>query len=146
MRAGDYCKELQKRLGLSEVPLIITNGLWENYYVPEIRRIVISKVIFHSDKIAAKAIVAHEVAHALQHTRKHWAMSLNFKVPLRILHIILEWDAKRSALQCIKWDFPQELPMARKVLNRMFLTHLLPVLGYYGTIVGAAGLIYWLWK
>lgn len=140
MTGGQYVKELCKRFDL-QIPVIIWHKIFNNYYVPEIKRIVISKVVWYSHKPGIKAIGAHEVAHAMQDKTGYWAYKANNKFNLRIFHLICEWDAMCKAMKWIKQDHPSEVRMSRKILNRLFLTHAIPVVLYYSFVVAVVYLL-----
>ena len=53
--------------GLSDVYVVETTGILSDHYDPRRKTIRLSKDIFHGTTIAANAVAAHEVGHALQY-------------------------------------------------------------------------------
>ncbi len=74
---------LLDRFGLHHVRVVAARGVLSDHYDPRAREVRLSEPVFHDASVAALAIAAHEVGHAIQH-RDHYAPLVlrNLAVPL----------------------------------------------------------------
>lgn len=143
MSGGQYARILLARIGVSS-PLWIIKGIWRDRYLTSIGRVQLTKVVYHGHTIPAQAIAAHEVAHAKQHQKREWPYLLHEKFKNRLTHLILERHATAQALIWLRDDLSEgDFKLAKKVLNRLFLTHAVPIIGWWLIGVGAIALGIW---
>ncbi len=70
-------REILNRNGLSSVPIELISGKLSDHYDPRTRVLRLSNDVYNGTSIAANAIAAHEVGHAIQHANSYFA--LNFR-------------------------------------------------------------------
>lgn len=65
---ADVAREILDRNGLHDVPVSVSNGgPLSDHYDPRKRGVFLSETVFSGRSVAATAVAAHEVGHALQH-------------------------------------------------------------------------------
>lgn len=62
--------------GLYDVPVQIANGRLSDHYDPRRRTLNLSQSVHGSPSLAALGVAAHEVGHAVQHSRRYAPMAL----------------------------------------------------------------------
>lgn len=78
---AEVAREILDRNGLRDVPVQISNaGPLSDHYDPRKRGIALSQPVYEGRSVAATAVAAHEVGHALQHARGYVPMSLRSAV------------------------------------------------------------------
>jgi Zn-dependent membrane protease YugP len=78
LRSGMSGAEVASRIlragGIEDVSIAGTPGMLSDHYDPTRRVVVLSEDILHGRSVAAAAVAAHEVGHALQHAQGYKAM------------------------------------------------------------------------
>ncbi len=75
-RSGrEMAKAILSRNGLTDVPVEETQGFLADHYDPRTRSVHLSSHNFREPSIAAIAVAAHEVGHALQHSQGYVPLS-----------------------------------------------------------------------
>ena len=78
---AEVAREILDRNGLRDVPVQISNaGPLSDHYDPRKRGIALSQPVYEGRSVAATAVAAHEVGHALQHAGGYVPMSLRSAV------------------------------------------------------------------
>ena len=78
---AQVAREILDRNGLYDVPVHISNaGPLSDHYDPRKRGIALSHPVYEGRSVAATAVAAHEVGHALQHAKGYVPMSLRSAV------------------------------------------------------------------
>ncbi|MCK4594190.1 zinc metallopeptidase, partial [bacterium] len=68
--------------GLPEVEIEVVGGRLSDHYDPRTGKLRLSSEVAHSDSVAALGVAAHEVGHAIQHSRGYFPLHLrNAVVP-----------------------------------------------------------------
>jgi Zn-dependent membrane protease YugP len=68
--------------GLPDVEIEVVGGRLSDHYDPRTRKLRLSADVAHSDSVAALGVAAHEVGHAVQHSRGYFPLHLrNAVVP-----------------------------------------------------------------
>ena len=84
--------QILRRNGLHDVRVVETNGWLSDHYDPRTRTVNLSPDVFRTPSIAAVAVAAHEVGHALQHARDYAPLALrSAAVPIARLGSIAPW-------------------------------------------------------
>jgi uncharacterized protein len=77
---------LLDRLGLGHVRVVPARGALSDHYDPRAREVRLSEPVFYEESVAAIAVAAHEVGHAIQHRDRYAPLVLrNLAVPLASL-------------------------------------------------------------
>lgn len=63
----EVARQILDKNGLEDIYIVETNGNLSDHYDPKRKTIRLSKDVFHGTTIAANAVAAHEVGHALQY-------------------------------------------------------------------------------
>ncbi|MBQ7141016.1 MAG: zinc metallopeptidase [Bacilli bacterium] len=77
----EVARQILDENGLNDVYVVETQGTLSDHYDPRRKTIRLSKDIFHGTTVAANAVAAHEVGHAIQHKEGY--------SPLKIRNMIL---------------------------------------------------------
>jgi len=77
----EVARQILDENGLNDVYVVETQGTLSDHYDPRRKTIRLSKDIFHGTTVAANAVAAHEVGHAIQHKEGY--------APLKIRNMIL---------------------------------------------------------
>jgi len=72
----DAAREILDKEGLQDMYIVETSGTLSDHYDPVRKTIKLSRDIFHGKSIAAVAIAAHEVGHAIQDKEGHFFMKI----------------------------------------------------------------------
>ncbi|MDO5062704.1 MAG: zinc metallopeptidase [Peptostreptococcaceae bacterium] len=62
--------------GLSDVPVQMSRGELSDHYDPRSRQVRLSQNVYNGTSLAANAIAAHEVGHAIQHSKSYFPLTL----------------------------------------------------------------------
>jgi Zn-dependent membrane protease YugP len=104
----------------------ITQGE-KNRYEPETKTIYLNPNVYKLQTTAGLAISLHEFGHLLQDVEGYWPFRMSRHVKLHVLNVWLEWDATRRTKKILKeYLTPSEFKYCRIILNKLFLTHLIP--------------------
>lgn len=68
---GDVARAILDRNGLTDVQVLPTPGALSDHYDPRNRTVNLSENVFASNSVAAVAVAAHEVGHAIQHQKAY---------------------------------------------------------------------------
>ncbi len=83
---AEVARALLDRNGLFEVRVVRARGALSDHYDPRAREVHLSEPVFHEPSVAAIAVAAHEVGHAIQHGQHYAPLALrNVAVPLASL-------------------------------------------------------------
>ncbi len=74
---AQVARDILDRVGLTDVPIEITQGKLSDHYDPTKRVMRLSPDVYHSTSIAALGVAAHETGHAIQHMEGY--AFLNFR-------------------------------------------------------------------
>ncbi len=73
---ADVARELLKRSGIRDVAVEMHQGFLSDHYHPLQKVVRLSPQIYQGRSVAAVAVAAHEVGHAIQHAQKFGLMTL----------------------------------------------------------------------
>lgn len=62
--------------GLPDVPVQMSRGELSDHYDPRSRQVRLSQNVYNGTSLAANAIAAHEVGHAIQHSKAYFPLTL----------------------------------------------------------------------
>lgn len=80
------------RNGLHHVQVVPSRGMLSDHYDPTERVVRLSEDVFYGGSVAALAVAAHEVGHAIQHQRNYLPLTLrNMAVPIASLGSRFSW-------------------------------------------------------
>jgi Zn-dependent membrane protease YugP len=78
---ADVAREILDRNGLQSVPIQLSKaGPLSDHYDPRARGVFLSEPVFAGRSVAATAVAAHEVGHAIQHAKAYVPMTLRSAV------------------------------------------------------------------
>ncbi len=76
-------REILHRNGLDNVDVELVGGMLSDHYDPRSRVLRLSNEVYNGSSIAANAIAAHEVGHAIQHAKSYFPLTFrNSIVPV----------------------------------------------------------------
>lgn len=76
-------REILHRNGLDNVDVELVGGMLSDHYDPKSRVLRLSNEVYNGSTIAANAIAAHEVGHAIQHAKSYFPLTFrNSIVPV----------------------------------------------------------------
>lgn len=81
MTGADVAYQLLNRNGISDVEIEAVPGELSDHYDPRVKKVRLSEHNFRGRSLSAIAVAAHEVGHAIQHSRGY--------APLQVRHSIL---------------------------------------------------------
>jgi hypothetical protein len=73
---AEVAREILNRNNLHDVRVVETQGMLSDHYDPRKRTVSLSPEVYRAPSVAAIAIAAHEVGHALQHARGYAPLAL----------------------------------------------------------------------
>ncbi len=76
MTGAEVAREILRRNNLHDVQVQETRGMLSDHYDPRTRVVRLSRDVYSTPSVAAIAVAAHEVGHALQHAKKYAPLSL----------------------------------------------------------------------
>lgn len=82
LTGAEAAAEILRREGISDVKIVSTRGMLSDHYNPITKTLALSEEVYGSRSISAVGVAAHEVGHAIQHSRGYaplWVRS--FLVP-----------------------------------------------------------------
>lgn len=80
---AQVARYLLDRFGLTQVRVVPSRGALSDHYDPRAREVRLSEPVFYEESVAAIAVAAHEVGHAIQHRDRYAPLVLrNLAVPL----------------------------------------------------------------
>jgi Zn-dependent membrane protease YugP len=83
---AQVARYLLDRFGLPNVRVVPSRGALSDHYDPRAREVRLSEPVFYEESVAALAVAAHEVGHAIQHRDRYAPLVLrNLAVPLASL-------------------------------------------------------------
>jgi Zn-dependent membrane protease YugP len=108
LTGAQVAREILRRNNLHDVKIVETAGLLSDHYDPRSRTVRLSPDVFRLPSVAAVAVAAHEVGHALQHARGYAPLALrSAAVPIANLGSFLPWIliAVGIWLQAMTWVY-----------------------------------------
>ncbi|MCL2062967.1 MAG: zinc metallopeptidase [Candidatus Cloacimonetes bacterium] len=69
---AEAAEQILKKNGIYDVPVHVGKGFLIDHYHPGKKEVVLSEEVYYGTSIASLSIAAHEVGHALQHSRKYY--------------------------------------------------------------------------
>ncbi len=86
LQNGFSGKEIAEKMlvdhGISDVQVISTSGRLTDHYNPKDKTVNLSEAVYHERNAAAAAVAAHEVGHAVQHSKAYsWLQFRSKMVP-----------------------------------------------------------------
>jgi uncharacterized protein len=92
MTGAQVAHEILRRNGLSNVNVEMARGMLSDHYDPRTRTVRLSPDVYSQPSVAAVAVAAHEVGHALQHATQYAPLVLrSASVPLATLGSYAPW-------------------------------------------------------
>ena len=93
LSGAEIAQKMLDDSGITDVKVIQVNGQLTDHYNPMDKTVNLSEVVFHQRNVAAAAVAAHEVGHAIQHaTAYRWLQMRSRMVPaLNIASKIDRW-------------------------------------------------------
>lgn len=76
LSGAEVAYEIVRRQGLAGVRIELHDGFLSDHYDPTSRVVRLSPKVYHGRSVAAAAVAAHEVGHAVQHARSYGPMAL----------------------------------------------------------------------
>ncbi len=86
LTGAKVARRILDRFGLNDVPVEATSGVLSDHYDPTKRKVRLSEGNYGSTSLAAIAVAAHEVGHAIQHKEGYAALKFRHAMvaPLQI--------------------------------------------------------------
>ncbi|EUJ32938.1 hypothetical protein MFLO_04945 [Listeria floridensis FSL S10-1187] len=92
MTGAEVARMILDRNGLSNVPVNPTSGVLSDHYDPSKKAVFLSEANFHEASIAAAAVAAHEVGHAIQDKEDYAFMRFRSAlVPVTMFSSNISW-------------------------------------------------------
>ncbi|MBI5500899.1 MAG: zinc metallopeptidase [Deltaproteobacteria bacterium] len=92
LSGAEVAREILRRQGLSGVSIEVHEGFLSDHYDPTERVVRLSPKVYHGRSVAAAAVAAHEVGHAIQHAKAYGPMALRTaSVPAANIGSSLSW-------------------------------------------------------
>ena len=83
MTGRDIAEKMLHDNGIHDVKVTSTSGMLTDHYNPTNKTVNLSEGVYASNSVAAAAVAAHEVGHAVQHARAyHWLTLRSTLVPV----------------------------------------------------------------
>lgn len=83
MTGREVAEQMLRDNHITDVQVISTSGHLTDHYNPANKTVNLSESVYHSNSIAAAAVAAHEVGHAVQHAQAyHWLSLRSALVPI----------------------------------------------------------------
>ncbi len=117
--AAEAAEAILEANGIDDVEVTLLNRESGDHYNPRNKTIALSNKVYHSDSVAAMAVAAHEVGHAIQHH--------NGYLPLKVRNLM-------APVAAIGSNFAFYLVLIGMIINGFSTT---PI-GYYVAIAGLA--------
>lgn len=76
MSGAEIAQKMLDDAGISDVEIISTPGQLTDHYNPMAKTVNLSEVVCHQRNVAAAAVAAHEVGHAIQHNKAYGALKM----------------------------------------------------------------------
>jgi len=76
LTGAQTARRILDRFGLNDVEVTSTNGMLSDHYDPSKRVVVLSEANYSHSSVAALAVAAHEVGHAIQHAHGYSMLKL----------------------------------------------------------------------
>ena len=76
MTGAQVAREILRRNNLNDVRVVETGGMLSDHYDPGSRTVRLSPDVYREPSVAAVAVAAHEVGHALQHAKNYAPLAL----------------------------------------------------------------------
>ena len=76
LTGAQAARRILDRHGLTDIPVKATNGMLSDHYDPMKREVVLSEANYSQPSVAAVAVAAHEVGHAIQHANGYTMLKL----------------------------------------------------------------------
>ena len=92
MSGAEVAREILRKNNLHDVRVVETNGMLSDHYDPRTRTVRLSSDVYRKASVAAVAVAAHEVGHALQHAKAYAPLTLrSAAVPLAQIGSYAPW-------------------------------------------------------
>ena len=76
LTGAQVARRILDQNGLNDIPVEATSGFLSDHYDPMKRRVVLSEANYANPSVAAMAVAAHEVGHAIQHANGYAMLRL----------------------------------------------------------------------
>ncbi|MDO4711919.1 MAG: zinc metallopeptidase [Peptostreptococcaceae bacterium] len=73
---AQVARQILNNNGLSDVEIRMSPGQMSDHYDPKMREVRLSPDVYNGRSLAANAIAAHEVGHAIQHAKAYFPLTL----------------------------------------------------------------------
>lgn len=80
MSGAEIAKKMLKDHQIYDVKVISVSGSLTDHYNPANKTVNLSEVVYHERNVAAAAVAAHEVGHAVQHAKAYKWLTLRSKI------------------------------------------------------------------
>lgn len=118
MTGAQVARQILDRNGLQSVEVLATPGELSDHYDPRTRTVNLSEPVYAASTVAAVAVAAHEVGHAIQHQERYAPMSF------------------RSALAPVAAFGSNAFQIL--LITGIVLMFLVPILGQWAILLGVA--------
>lgn len=83
LSGAEIAQKMLSDNGITDVQIISTPGQLTDHYNPRNKTVNLSEVVYHERNVAAAAVAAHEVGHAIQHAKAYsWLTMRSKMVPM----------------------------------------------------------------
>jgi Zn-dependent membrane protease YugP len=83
MTGAQVAEQMLRDHGITDVKVLSTSGMLTDHYNPANKTVNLSEAVYACNNVAAAAVAAHEVGHAVQHaTAYHWLALRSALVPI----------------------------------------------------------------
>ena len=80
MSGREVAEQMLRDHDITDVKVISTRGQLTDHYNPKNKTVNLSSVVYHEHNVAAAAVAAHEVGHAVQHATAYSFLTLRSKL------------------------------------------------------------------
>ena len=76
MSGKDVAEKMLRENGISDVQVLVSDGMLTDHYDPRSKKVNLSTDIFYGKSVFSAAVAAHECGHAVQHATSYTALKL----------------------------------------------------------------------
>jgi len=93
LSGAEIAQKMLQDNGITDVQVISTSGQLTDHYNPINKTVNLSEVVYNQRNVAAAAVAAHEVGHAVQHAKQYSWLTLRSKVvpAVNISSKVMQW-------------------------------------------------------
>jgi Zn-dependent membrane protease YugP len=129
MSGKDVAEKMLRDNGIFDVKVISVDGQLTDHYNPADKTVNLSQEVYHGRHVAAAAVSAHEVGHAVQHARSYAWLTMRSKlVPVvSVASRYLQWVLLAGILLINVSSVPLGIGIALFAMTTIFSFVTLPV-------------------